>query len=534
MIGYVVVIVLAVLILIGLINKKKMSAKQQKVAEEKKAAEQKAAEGKKATEQKAVEEKKATGKADIAPFTSKEAKQYYEMAYGLLSSCKERSLDDIRRFVGFHTSRETDYSVSSSARKFLNEGSRNGMSLFKSNDELTQALTAKGISDDAIEKIIELNKKLDETLAYRYSAQDADTICNSDNYDYNTYNKTLVFNKPKDSIVLLSQLICDETIKQYTEILSGLSESIQSTDIDLDEARKYIEYYTKQSCDQQKLQQSLKLIGDKGAQEKFGITDEDINKYKCSKSEAYSVCNPEKVALEQAAVEEFDSIFAILEKSGATLSNFEKGIEHFLAKKETSFTKEKIFPAIKKALFARAFGGDNSTVAKTVVVDYFIQEVVKGPLLEMYMRFAIAKEKGDFSGWMASYVQVLYGIAGHVFTYQCNRANPEKYQAITPDEFKIIIEHSDVLKSYTDSDPFTVDTVRENWAKDMCESPLKMVRSSKLGDLLDNEKYLDEICYLTYIVLRKDQDNSGEDASVSEIAVIYTDFLKEIYDRINR
>ena len=231
--------------------------------------------------------------------------------------------------------------------------------------------------------------------------------------------------------------------------------------------------------------------------------------------------------------EELDNIFSVLEKSGATVSNFEKGLDHFCSKAEKPLKREEVLPKMKKALFARAFDGDNCAVAKAVATDYFIQDVVKDEMLTLYMRFAIAKEKGDFSGWMPSFVKALYGFAGHAFTYQCNRANPEKYQAITPDEFKIIIEHSDVLKSYTDSDPFTVDTVRENWAKDMCESPLKMVRSSKLGSVLNNEKYIDEMCYLTYTILRKDQENSIEKVSVPEIAVAYTDFLKEIYDRIN-
>ena len=230
---------------------------------------------------------------------------------------------------------------------------------------------------------------------------------------------------------------------------------------------------------------------------------------------------------------ELDNIFSVLAKSGATASNFEKGLEHFASKNELPLTKEEILPTMKEALFVRAFNGDNCAVAKAVAVDYFIQNVVKGEMLTQYMRFAIAKEKGDFSGWMASFVKVLYGIAGHAFTYQCNRANPENYQAITPDEFKTIIEHSDVLKSYTDSDPFKADSERETWANDLYESPLKIVRSSKLGSVLDNEKYIDEMCYLAYTTFRKDQENSVENVSVAEIAVAYTDFLKEIYDRIN-
>ena len=231
--------------------------------------------------------------------------------------------------------------------------------------------------------------------------------------------------------------------------------------------------------------------------------------------------------------EELDNIFSVIEKSGATASNFEKGIEHFFSNTETTLTKEQVFLSMKEALLVRAFDSDNCAVAKAVAVDYFIQDVVKGEMLTLYMRFAIAKIKGDFSGWMPAFIKVLYGIAGHAFTYQCNKANPKNYKAITPDEFKTIIEHSDVLKSYTDSDPFKADSEREAWANDLYESPLKIVRSSKLGSVLNNEKFIDEMCYLAYTILRKDQENSVENVSVAEIAVAYTDFLKEIYDRIN-
>jgi len=230
--------------------------------------------------------------------------------------------------------------------------------------------------------------------------------------------------------------------------------------------------------------------------------------------------------------EELDYIFSILEKSDATVSNFEKGFEHFFSKTGTSLTKEEILPTMKKALFARAFNGD-CAIAKTVAVDYFIREVVKGEMLSQYMRFAIAKEKYPTAEMMGPFVKVLYGVAGHAFNYHHNSLASENYQVMTPDAFKPIIEHSDTLKSYTDGDPFTVDDVREKWANDMYDSPLKMVRSSTLGSMLDNEKHIDEMCYCAYTILRQDNENGVENVSVTAIAVAYMNFLKEIYDRLN-
>lgn len=234
--------------------------------------------------------------------------------------------------------------------------------------------------------------------------------------------------------------------------------------------------------------------------------------------------------------EELDNILSILEKSGATASNFEKGLDHFGSKAEKPLKRAEVLPKMKKALFARAFSSDNFEVAKAVAVDYFIQDVVKDKMMSEYIRFAVSRNGYHTPEMVNPFIQALYGVAGHAYNYQFNRAHnnlqPESYQAITQEAFKTVIETSDVLKSYTDSDPFTIEATREKWAKDLYDSPMKLVRSSKLGSVLDNEKYIDEMCYLAYTVLRKDQENSVENVSVAEIAVAYSDFLKEIYDRI--
>ena len=235
--------------------------------------------------------------------------------------------------------------------------------------------------------------------------------------------------------------------------------------------------------------------------------------------------------------EELDNIFSVLEKSGATVSNFEKGLDHFGSKAEKPLKREEVLPNMKKALFARAFSSDNFEVAKTVAVGYFIRDVVEDKMMSEYIRFAVSRNGYHTSEMVNPFIQALYGVAGHAYNYQFNRKHnnlqPESYQAITPEVFKTVIETSDVLKSYTDSDPFAIEATREQWAKDLYDSPMKLVRSSKLGSVLDNEKYIDEMCYLAYTILREDQENSVENVSVAEIAVAYTDFLKEIYDRIN-
>ena len=231
--------------------------------------------------------------------------------------------------------------------------------------------------------------------------------------------------------------------------------------------------------------------------------------------------------------DELDYIFSILEKSGATKSNYEKGLEHFFSSSETSLAKEDVLPVMRKALFARAFGEEH-TIAKTVAIDYFIYDVIQGDFLTQYMRFAIAKEKYPTPEMMEPFVKALYGFAGHAFNYQYNRTAQGDYQAMTPDAFALVIEHSDALKSYTDEDPFAAETVRKKWAQDLYDAPLKIVRSSKLGGMLDKEEYVDAMCYFAYTALRENPADGVENVSVAEIAVTYSDYLKAIYDRIKR
>ena len=229
--------------------------------------------------------------------------------------------------------------------------------------------------------------------------------------------------------------------------------------------------------------------------------------------------------------EELDYIFSVLEKSGATKSNFEKGLEHFFSKIETTLTKEEVLSVMRKALFARALDGEH-TIAKMVAIDYFVYDVVQGDFLTQYMRFAIAKEKYPTREMMDPFIKALYGVAGHAFNYQYNRSVQGDYQLMTPDAFALIIEHSDVLKSYTDEDPFAAETVRKTWAQDLYDAPLKMIRSSKLGGMLDKEEYVDAMCYFAYITLRENPADIDEKVSVAEMAVAYSDYLKAIYDRI--
>ena len=231
--------------------------------------------------------------------------------------------------------------------------------------------------------------------------------------------------------------------------------------------------------------------------------------------------------------EEFEYIFTVLEKSGATTINFEKGVDHMLSKTETALPKEELLSVVKTELFTRAFSDTECAVAKAVATDYFVSAVIDGELLTQYMRFAVSRERGSFAEMEEPFIKALYGVAGHAVNYLSNRLAEGNYRTMTSVDFESIIENSDVLKSYTDSDPFDVDKVRAKWAEDLCNSLLKIVKSSKVGSFLDKEEYVDALCYFAYIRLCGDED-PAENVGISKIANVYLEYLTAYYDRINR
>ena len=229
--------------------------------------------------------------------------------------------------------------------------------------------------------------------------------------------------------------------------------------------------------------------------------------------------------------EELEYIFTVLEKSGATAINFEKGVDRMLSTTEAPLPKEEILPAVKKALYTRAFADTECAVAKAVATDYFVSAVVNDGLLTQYMRFAISREKGSYAFMEEPFIKALYGVAGRVINYMNNGLAGGNYRTMTYVNFSSIIESSDVLKSYTDSDPFAADEVRAKWAEDLCNAPLEIVKSSRVSSLLDNEEYVDALYYFAYIKLCGNED-PAENIGVAKIAGVYLEYLKAYYNRI--
>ena len=235
--------------------------------------------------------------------------------------------------------------------------------------------------------------------------------------------------------------------------------------------------------------------------------------------------------------DELNHILSVLEKSSINAANFEKGVAQLVKKGGASIPQEAVLPVLKKALFDRAFANNDCPTAKVVVIDYFIRDIIQAGLFTKYVPFVVSRESGSSAAAMTMevpFIKTLFGIAGRAMNYRMKGLSKENYQTLTSEDFIAIIEDSDALKSYTDKDPFTVDEVRKSWANDIYNAPLELIKSGKLSDMLENEKYVDEAFYITYVAICKDLKEDPEEAvSVYKITSVYLNYLKEYHNSIN-
>ena len=225
----------------------------------------------------------------------------------------------------------------------------------------------------------------------------------------------------------------------------------------------------------------------------------------------------------------------MLEKSGATAGNFEKGVAHVFNKKEIKIPEENFLVIMKNELFARAFADNASTTAKSVFINYFKIDLTANSscgLYKQYIRYYMGGHKSQRGAEQAYEVLIkyLHGIAGRVFHYSRYVLNSGDYQPISPEYYieKIIAVNTE-LKSYTDKDPFTMDEVRKEWANDLYNAPLELVKSSELSSVLNDEKRISEAFYLVYLDIcqRLGKDSDGTDGLTT-----YHNYMEEIHEHL--
>ena len=376
---------------------------------------------------------------NFVPLKNELEKQYYEMIYGLLASSSEgRSPDDMCRFIEFHTGKHPAGNFSkiilvSTYFKLVRSRLLDLpalFSLFDSDEELSKHLTNQNISAEGIETVIELNRNLNESLVYRYLPETADAICEG--------------NATKDNVILLEELLQDDTLKQYYTIVSTLLEAIKPDNIDLDGAKKFIEFHTQQRCKSQKLKYALEFTKIKGAKEKLGITSDDINKYKYSKQEAYNIIYSEII---ESIKTDCKEVFDVVASYGA--KHFEEGLS-----KKIELYKKKIGTKLTQEFFRQAiqdmyFEGDKTT--KDTLLNRMNQYSYDARMLTYY-------HTGDIINTLPNQVASIVLRALH---FEKHGQNREKYKAITIDDCLEFVSNCKLFKDAVEeavaNDPFNVN-----------------------------------------------------------------------------
>ena len=234
--------------------------------------------------------------------------------------------------------------------------------------------------------------------------------------------------------------------------------------------------------------------------------------------------------------QELEYIFGILEKSVASASNFEKGVEHLLSKAGATITKADVLPAMKKELFARTFGEPWSAVSEFVLTEYFIRDVFDRKFLLLYQDFITWRNRHNGNenllSRVHSFIQALFGVAGRVVSYHNTYEMQKAYVPMTPDDFIGIIENNDTLKSYTDKDPFTASEVRAAWTPKLYNLPLEILEVNNWNDLLNEEKQIDAMYYYAYKRICK--ENSADQFSVAIVSSVLLDYVEELLKQYDK
>ena len=178
----------------------------------------------------------------------------------------------------------------------------------------------------------------------------------------------------------------------------------------------------------------------------------------------------------------------------------------------------------------RAFTNNDCETAKAVAIDYFKKSVIdnnRTGLLGNYMKFKVSRDEGyGLADFEHPFIKSLYGISGRAINYKSHGLESSDYQLVSPEYYMDVIEGSDVLKSYTDKDPFTADEVRKTWSNDICKAPIELVNASGLSSAFNDEKQIDEAFYIVYLGICQEL---GVDSNEISIGDAYLDYLKKLY-----
>lgn len=318
-----------------------------------------------------------------------------------------------------------------------------------------------------------------------------------------------VVNTAVSSVQSANDPLSDVIIKNYFEIICGMRSTFLSSGAEPvtgnTKAKRYVEYFTGEPCDEEKLQKALELYNisrkdypkDKTETvlSDFRKSLKNSTKYRCDRFQAYRLFCPEEIA---TTMVEYKKILDVIQ------NNFNH--KHFAQ----GINKLNIDSALIDIVIADSFF-EGDPLTKEFVLDYF------------YDIFINRMHDTEFSSLYdpKDAIALVVLKALHFDEYGKNRS---EYKIVTDNEYRNFVLDVPYYSKAVEDHPFDKEEYIESFVKGIKESEVfkGMFSSYKWPDAFHitcvDEYFCDAVCHLAWKEIAQKQIwmKSGENISDSE------------------
>ena len=329
-----------------------------------------------------------------------------------------------------------------------------------------------------------------------------------------------------DSTQSTSDPLADEVVKKYFEIIWSMRQSFLASEPepvnDNIRAKRYVEYFLGEACDEEKLKTTLELCNrsltdystDKTTQMLSDFRKElgrnKPTKYMCGRYEAYKLFCPEEI---EDTMVEYNKVLEVI-KDNVKHAHFAQGI------KKINRDRALIHIAIDNSFHA------GNTVTKQIVLDYFHDILVN------------IMHDTQFNKLFSRH-DTLAQIVVRALHFENNSEKRENYNTVTDQEYKNFVVSIPYYNKAIEDHPFDKEEYIEKFAEAVKESGILYTAFSSYKEpncfpmAYIDDYSLDAICNLIW----KDVSNKrewinteGEDVSMSKEPVDIFRILLTYFD----
>ena len=338
----------------------------------------------------------------------------------------------------------------------------------------------------------------------------------------------------KDSAQGGSDPLQDETIKKYYEIIYGMQLSTGRGYLAPKEniiAKRYVEFYLEQPCDETKLEKALELcnstlgtIPNNKLEEQLYEFNKELKaakKYVCKKTELYRICEPEVITEIKA---EYDKILNIV-KDNINHAIFAEGLTKKIREKYSCVNDSMKADYLTYIAIADSFIDGNSITQK-LVLEY---------LFDIYKNRVNNSNPESFE----KPLDVITKMALKALHFEKYGKNKSEYISITESDCREFILNDKYYKEKLDKHPFDQERYIKTYVDNiMCWNIFRIDYSSHkdyelfwfkaIGDYFE-----DMVCNLAWKTIAENYtesinaegENISESNNISDIVNMFCDYF---------